>query len=95
MTSGQYEAVTVEPVGVLGVVLHDLVVENMSHRGTAHGKTRVTRIGLLYGIDGQESDCVYGLLNQRSLGSLVKGLNGGSSNGSARVHPATWDPRWF
>lgn len=64
MTSGQYKPVTVEPVGILWIVPHDLVVQNMAHRGATHGQTRMTRIRLLNGIDGQESDRVYRLLDQ-------------------------------
>lgn len=37
MAGREDEAVTVEPGGVLGVVAHDLVVEDVTHGGTTHG----------------------------------------------------------
>lgn len=80
MASGQNEAITVEPFGVLGVVSHDLIVENMTHRSTTHGQTRVTRVRFLDGIDSQESDRVDRFLNQRGIGGFVQGLNRRSPN---------------
>lgn len=49
------ETITVEPVGVLGVEVHELVEQNVSHGGHAHGGTRVTRVGLGGGINLDES----------------------------------------
>ena len=45
------EAITVGPVGVLGVEVHELVEENVSDGGHAHGGTGVTGVGLEGGID--------------------------------------------
>lgn len=45
------ESVTVSPLGVLGVEVHESVEENMGSRSTAHRGTGVTRVGLGRGID--------------------------------------------
>lgn len=45
------KAVAVDPVGVLGVERHELVEQDVGHWGHAHGRTRVTRVGLECGID--------------------------------------------
>lgn len=45
------KSVTVGPVGVLGVELHELVEENVGHRGHAHGRTGVAGVCLCGGID--------------------------------------------
>lgn len=76
MTRGEDEAVTVEPVRVLRVVPHDLVVQHVPHRGAAHGQARVTRIRLLDGVDREEPDRVDRLLHQCGVGCLVhRGLD--------------------
>lgn len=91
VAGGENEAVAVEPVGVLGVVPHYLVVQDVAHRGASHGKTRVTRVRLLYGIYGQEPDRVDGLFHQRSIGGLIYGggLGNGSSDGAPRADETT------
>lgn len=68
MSSGQNETVPIEPVRVFGVILHDLIVKNMTHWRTAHRQTRVPGISFLNRINGQESDRVDGLLNEGSFG---------------------------
>jgi len=79
MAGGKDEAVAVEPIWVLGVVPHDLVVQDVTHRSAPHGQTRsVTRVSLLHGIHPQESDHVHGLLHQGGIGGLVHG--GGLGN---------------
>ena len=85
MSSGQNETVPIEPVRVLGVILHDLIVKNMTHRRTAHGQTRVAGISFLNRINGQESDSVDGLLNEGSFGGGAQCLGDGSSNDLAAV----------
>jgi hypothetical protein len=81
MAGGEDEAVAVEPVWVLGVVPHDLVVQDVTHRSAPHGQTRVTRVGLLHGVDRQEPNRVHGLLHQGSIGGLVHG--GGLGHGGS------------
>lgn len=95
MAGGQDEAVAVEPVGVLRVVPHDLVVEDVSHGRATHGKPRVTRIRLLDGVDRQEPDRVDRLLHQRRLRRLVQRLHCRRPHGSAsaRARPAARHPR--
>jgi hypothetical protein len=45
MAGREDEAVAVEPIWVLGVVPHDLVVQDVTHWSTPHGQTRsVTRV---------------------------------------------------
>lgn len=40
------EAITVDPFGVLGVEGHELVEEDVGHRGHAHGGAGMARVGL-------------------------------------------------
>lgn len=80
MSSGQNEPIPIEPVRILGVVLHDLIVKNMTHRRTAHGQTRVSGVSFLNRINGQESDRVDGLLNEGSFGGGAQCLGDGSSD---------------
>jgi len=49
------ETITVDPVGVLGVEGHELVEQNVSHGGHAHGGTRVARVRLGGGINLEKS----------------------------------------
>jgi hypothetical protein len=62
MAVGQNEAVTVEPVGVLGVELHELVEENVGNGSHAHGSTGVSRVTVEGSIGRQHTDAVDGLL---------------------------------
>jgi hypothetical protein len=78
MAGEEDEAVVVEPVWVLGVVPHDLVVQDMTHRNAPHGQTRVTRVGLLHRVHPQEPNRVHGLLHQGGICVLVHG--GGLGN---------------
>jgi hypothetical protein len=45
------ETITVDPFWVLRVVLHDLVEEDVGHRGHAHWGAGMARVGLEGGID--------------------------------------------
>ena len=45
------KTITVDPVGVLGVEVHELVEQNVGHGGHAHGGTRVARVSLGGGIN--------------------------------------------
>jgi hypothetical protein len=45
------ETITVGPVGVLGVEVHELVEQNVGDGGHAHGGTGVARVGLGGGIN--------------------------------------------
>ena len=81
VAGGEDEAVAVEPVGVLGVVAHDLVVEDVSHGRASHGEPRVAGVGLLHGVDGQEPDRVDRLLEQLAGGGLaLERLDGGGAH---------------
>lgn len=76
MAGGKDEAVAVEPVWVLGVVPHDLVVQDVTHRSAPHGQTRsVTRVGLLHGIHPQESDHVHGLFHKTECKRIAEKLS--------------------
>lgn len=45
------KAIAVDPVGVLGVESHELVEQDVGHRGHAHRGAWVARVGLECGID--------------------------------------------
>ena len=45
------ETITVDPVGVLGVEVHELVEQNVGHGGHTHRGTGVTGVGLGGGIN--------------------------------------------
>jgi hypothetical protein len=45
------ETVAVDPFGVLGVESHELVPDDVGHRGHTHGGTRMARVCLECGID--------------------------------------------
>jgi hypothetical protein len=55
---GKNETIPVQPVGILGVEVHELVEEDVGHRGHAHRGTGVTGIGLEGGIDRKNTDRV-------------------------------------
>ena len=85
MTSRENEPVTVKPVRVLGVIPHDLIVENVSHGSTSHGKTGMTRLGLLHRIDRQEPDRVNRFVDNRRIGARLEGLDSrGADEGADR-----------
>lgn len=63
VSGGEDEPVAVEPVGILGVVTHHLVVEDVAHRGAPHGKPWMPRVRLLDRIDREEPDGVDGLIH--------------------------------
>lgn len=71
MARGEDEAATVVPIGVLGVVQHDFVIEDVAHGRAPHGHPHVARVGLLHGINGQEADRVHRPLKQLAGGSLT------------------------
>ena len=58
MTSGEHEAVAVEPLGVLGVVLEELVPERITHGCAAHRQAGVAAVGLVDGVDSQHPNAV-------------------------------------
>lgn len=49
--SRKNESISVDPVGVLGVEVHDLLKEDMGSRGQAHRGSGVTGVGRDGGID--------------------------------------------
>lgn len=63
----------------------------MTHRSATHGQTRVTRIGLLDGIDGEESDRVDGLIDQGSLGRDVDCLDRGGVDWAEDLVAGGWE----
>lgn len=72
VASRQNEAIPVEPVRILGVILHHLVIQNVSHGSTPHGQTRMPGIRLLHSIDSQEPDRVDRLLQHRDVRLLQR-----------------------
>lgn len=83
VSGGEYESVTVEPVRVLRVVPHDLVVQHVSHRSASHRQTRMAGVRLLHGVDGQKPDRVHRLLHQRLLSGRIERLHRRGSHGGA------------
>ena len=59
---GEDEAVAVDPLGVGGIVLHELVVEQVGDGCAAEGRAGVAGVGLLNGVDGEEAEGVDGEL---------------------------------
>ena len=53
---GQHEAVAVDPGRIGRVVAQVLHPERLGDLGHAHGRARVSAIGLLHGIDREDSD---------------------------------------
>ena len=62
VSSREHKAVPVHPLRILGIVLHGLVPEDIAHRSTAHGHSRMSRLGFVHGINGNESDSVDALV---------------------------------
>jgi hypothetical protein len=58
VTGRQDKSVSVRLREVFRVVVHRFSVQDVRHRRAAHGQTWVTRVRLVDGIDGQESDGV-------------------------------------
>ena len=78
---GEHEAVAVEPGVVLGVVRHRLAVDDIAHRGAAHGKTGVTGVGLVDGVNGEETHGV------DAIHHGVRGyIRGRGERGADRLH---------
>ena len=58
VASREHEAVAVEPLGVLGVVLQNPIPQGKRHRRAAHGQAGVAGIALVDRIHCQEADAV-------------------------------------
>ena len=58
MTGGEYEAVAVEPPGVLRIVPHVTHPQRICYGGESHGRPGMTGSGLLNGVHRQRSDGV-------------------------------------
>ncbi len=58
----QDEAVAVDPLGVRGIVLHQLVVQQIGDGGAAEGRAGVAGLGFFNSIDGEEAEGVDGKL---------------------------------
>ena len=58
VTGRKHKAISVEPLGVLRVVVQELVPERIPHRGTTHGQTWVAALGLVDRINGQHANAV-------------------------------------
>ena len=84
VTGGQDETIAVEPLGVLRVVRHSLAEDDIAHRGAAHRKTRVTGVGLVDGVDGQETHGVNRIVD-RVLGDARGGGDGGRADDGGRL----------
>mmetsp|Transcript_20881 Transcript_20881/g.35892 ORF Transcript_20881/g.35892 Transcript_20881/m.35892 type:complete len:584 (-) Transcript_20881:129-1880(-) len=76
VSSREDETITVEPLGVLGVVLHLRSVKNGSDLGTSKGKTHVSRVSGSDGVHGKTT----GLVGGSGEGSHLVNLSGGISH---------------
>ena len=79
MTSREHKAVPVQPIRILGIILHGLVPEDIAHRSTAHGHSRMAGLGLVDGIDGNETN---------SVDALVLEFPGDGGGGNSLGHNA-------
>jgi len=90
MTGGQHESVAVEPEGVGGVVMHELVEEQVANGRASHGHARMAGVGLVDGIDRQETDGVDGDINVLLAGLhhalLLRVMLDGSDRVDLRQH---------
>ena len=62
VTAREDEAISAEPVRILGIVVHDVLVQEVGSRGEAHSRARVPIADLLYGIRGEDPRVVDGTL---------------------------------
>lgn len=37
MAGGEHKAIAIEPLGILGVIPHDLIIQYVAHRSASHG----------------------------------------------------------
>ena len=58
VSGGQHEAVAVEPLGVLWVVVQELVPQRIAHGCAAHRQAGVAAVGLVDRIDRQHPNAV-------------------------------------
>jgi hypothetical protein len=75
MSVGHHKPVTVNPLWVGGVVVQEVVVQHFGDVGHAHGRTRMSRVGLLNGIHGKDSDGIGIKFSISHDYNLVWGLN--------------------
>jgi len=71
MPIGEHKAVTINPLRIGRVVLKKIVPENLGDVRHAHGRARVTRVGLLDGIHAQST---YGI-GEFATGSHAAGIS--------------------
>ena len=68
---GEDEAVAVDPLGVGGIVLHELVIEEIGDGGAGERCAGVAGVGLLNSVDGEEAEGVDGELVELMLRVLL------------------------
>lgn len=89
------KAITVDPVGVLGVEAHELVKQNVGDRGHAHRGTGVARVGLGGGINLEREVSMVihdtsrhrwsSMLDEGGLPSIVKDCRNSTGERTART----------
>src|SRR5690554_7467155 len=82
---GEHEAVTVGPLRIVWVVLKKAAPEHFGNICHAHGRARMTRVGLLYSIHAQRTDGVGKLTGTGNSGHrtlLVAQAQGGMKWGA-------------
>ena len=93
VAAGQNEAVPAEPLGVGGVVLHDVLIEQVCRGRQTHGRARVAIAHLLHRIRGQDPDRVDGADVEVAPPGLL-GLGGRDRAGRCRGGPAAGPLGW-
>ena len=69
MSGGEGEAVAIEPLRVLRVVLEEFLPKHVGHGGGAHRQARMARIRRLDRIDGERANGINGERLERCVGS--------------------------
>ena len=68
---GEDEAITVDPLGIGGIMLHELVVEQVGDGSAGERCAGMARVGLLNSVDGEEAEGIDRELVELMLGVLL------------------------
>ena len=72
VTRGEYEAITIGPEWIRGIVTQNFLPERVHHRCETHRRAGMAGVCLLYGVDGKRADSVDGeLRNIRPAGDCL------------------------
>ena len=71
---GQHEPVAAQPLGVGGIVLQELLEQQVGRRGQTHGRAGVPVAGLVHCVSGQHTGCVHGAVVQVGPFQVAHGI---------------------